>query len=30
MGVFNVGQVVEWHYLVLEFVPGVDLAAVLR
>jgi DNA-binding NarL/FixJ family response regulator len=30
MGVFNVGQVEEWHYLVLEFVPGEDLAAVLR
>jgi DNA-binding CsgD family transcriptional regulator/signal transduction histidine kinase len=30
MGVFDVGQAGEWHYLVLEFVPGRDLAAVLQ
>lgn len=29
MGVFDVGQAGAWHYLVLEFVPGRDLAAVL-
>lgn len=30
MGVFDVGQTADWHYLVLEFVPGQDLAAVLQ
>ncbi len=30
MGVFDVGQTADWHYLVLEYVPGQDLTAVLQ
>ena len=30
MGVFDVGQVDEWHYLILEFVAGQELTAVLQ
>ena len=30
MGVFDVGQTADWHYLVLEYVSGQDLTAVLQ